>query len=112
MDIVASHSLPLIIQPTLERTNLYQNKTKTYNWFVSNPINNYGVNMNIGDYVYFDEIYEGLNGNLDCGYYVLRDNLKEAKEQFKEVPRMLAAFEHWFGPYPFYEDGYKLIEVP
>jgi len=89
-----------------------KNKTKTYNWFVSNPINNYGVNMNIGDYVYFDEIYEGLNGNLDCGYYVLRDNLKEAKEQFKEVPRMLAAFEHWFGPYPFYEDGYKLIEVP
>ena len=87
-------------------------KTTTYNWFVANPINNYGVNMNVGDYVHFKEIYNGLKGNLDCDYYVLRDHLEIAKKQFKEVPRMLAAFEHWFGPYPFYEDGYKLVEVP
>jgi aminopeptidase N len=96
----------------LKSTIQNKNKTKTYNWFVSNPINNYGVNMNIGDYVHFDEKYKGLNGALDCDYYVLRDNIKEAKEQFKEVPKMLTAFEYWFGPYPFYEDGYKLIEVP
>ena len=25
---------------------------------------------------------------------------------------MLKAFEYWFGPYPFYEDGYKLVESP
>ena len=25
---------------------------------------------------------------------------------------MLACFEHWFGPYPWYKDGYKLIEAP
>ncbi len=86
--------------------------TKTYNWFVANPIGNYGVNMNIGDYVHFNEVYKGLKGNLDCDYYVLRDNLSKAKEQFKEVPKMLAAFEYWLGPYPFYEDGYKLVEVP
>jgi aminopeptidase N len=68
--------------------------------------------MNIGDYVHFNEVYKGLNGGLDCDYYVLRDNLKQAKKHFNEVPRMLAAFEYWFGPYPFYEDGYKLVEVP
>ncbi len=84
----------------------------TSTWFVSNPINNYGVNMNIGDYVHFHETYLGIKGNLDCDYYVLRDNLEKAKEQFKEVPRMLTAFEYWFGAYPFYEDGYKLVEVP
>ena len=89
-----------------------KDKTNTYNWFVANPINNYGVNMNIGDYVHFSEVYKGLKGNLDCDYYVLKDNLKKAKKQFKEVPKMLEAFEHWFGPYPFYEDGYKLVEVP
>ncbi|MDF1672765.1 MAG: M1 family metallopeptidase [Vicingaceae bacterium] len=94
--------------------SVVQNKeqTKTFNWFVSNPINNYGVNMNIGDYVHFNEVYKGLKGSLDCDYYVLRDNLEKAKKQFKEVPRMLEAFEYWFGPYPFYEDGYKLVEVP
>ena len=86
--------------------------TKTYNWYVSNPINNYGVNINIGDYVSFSEKYKGEKGDLDCTYYVLRDNLAKAKKQFQDVPKMLKAFEHWFGPYPFYEDSYKLVEAP
>jgi len=86
--------------------------TKTYQWFVMNPINNYGVNINIGDYVNFSEKYDGEKGVLDIDYYVLRDNLEKAKEQFKQVPMMLDAFEYWFGPYPFYEDSFKLVEVP
>jgi len=86
--------------------------TKKWSWFVSNPISNYVVNINIGDYVHFSEIYKGELGDLDCDYYVLRDNLEIAKEHFKQAPMMLEAFEHWFGPYPFYEDGFKLVEVP
>ncbi len=85
---------------------------KNYRWFVSNPINNYGVNVNIGDYVHFGEKFEGEKGVLDIDYYVLRDNLEKAKEQFKQTTMMLEAFEHWFGPYPFYEDSFKLVEVP
>lgn len=90
----------------------HKNGTKTYKWFVANPINNYGVNINIGDYVHFSEIYKGEKGNLDMDYYVLRNNLEKAKNQFKQAPKMMKAFEYWFGPYPFYEDGYKLVEVP
>ncbi|QOD60343.1 M1 family metallopeptidase [Polaribacter haliotis] len=86
--------------------------TKTYNWYVDNPINNYGVNINIGDYAHFSEVFYGEKGPLDMDYYVLKDNLEKAKEHFKEAPKMMKAFEHWFGPYPFYEDGYKLVEVP
>jgi len=86
--------------------------TNTYHWFVSNPINNYGVNVNIGDYAYFGERYEGEKGVLDMDYYVLRDNLEKAKEHFKDAPKMMKAFEHWFGPYPFYEDSFKLVQVP
>jgi aminopeptidase N len=86
--------------------------TKTFNWYISNPINNYGVNINIGDYVSFSEVFKGEKGDLDCNYYVLRDHLDKAKVHFKQVPRMLKAFEHWFGPYPFYEDSYKLVEAP
>jgi aminopeptidase N len=96
----------------LQSVKKLKNGTKTYNWYVSNPINNYGVNINIGDYVSFSEKYQGEKGALDCTYYVLRDNLAKAKEQFKDVPRMLKAFENWFGPYPFYEDSYKLVEAP
>ncbi|MBN7816485.1 M1 family metallopeptidase [Algoriphagus pacificus] len=87
-------------------------KTKTYHWEVENPINNYGVNINIGDYVHFGEKFEGEKGTLDMDYYVLRENLDKAKEQFKDAPKMMKAFEHWFGPYPFYEDSYKLVEAP
>ncbi|WP_405207510.1 M1 family metallopeptidase [Aquimarina sp. LLG6339-5] len=86
--------------------------TKTFHWFVQNPINNYGVNINIGDYVHFGEQYDGEKGNLDMDYYVLRDNLEAAKKQFKDAPKMMKSFEHWFGPYPFYEDSFKLVEAP
>jgi aminopeptidase N len=89
-----------------------KNKTKTYNWFVANPIDNYGVNINIADYAHFSEIYNGEKGSLDCDYYVLKEDFEKAKLQFKQAPLMLAAFENWFGPYPFYEDGYKLVEAP
>ena len=86
--------------------------TNTYHWYVSNPINNYGVNINIGDYVEFSEVYEGEKGKLDMIYYVLRDNIERAKTQFKDAVKMMDAFEYWFGPYPFYEDSFKIVEVP
>jgi aminopeptidase N len=86
--------------------------SKSWHWRVVNPINNYGININIGDYVNFSEKYSGENGELDLDYWVLRENLNKAREQFKQVPMMMEAFEHWFGPYPFYEDSFKLVEVP
>lgn len=93
-------------------TKQLKDNTTTYTWQVTNPINNYGVNINIGDYVAYSEKYKGEKGDLDCQYFVLRNNLDKAKKQFQDVPKMLKAFEHWFGPYPFYEDSYKLVEVP
>lgn len=89
-----------------------QDSLVTYHWFVSNPINNYGVNFNIANYVNFGSEYLGEKGKLDLDYYVLPYNLEAARKQFEQVPLMLEAFEHWFGPYPFYEDSFKLVEVP
>ena len=88
-----------------------QAKTKTYHWEVVNPINNYGVNANIGNYVNWSEEYDGVGGKLDLNYWVLPHQKEAAMKTFKEVPRMLKAFEYWFGKYPWYEDGYKLIAV-
>jgi aminopeptidase N len=96
----------------LRKVEPHDDETTTYHWFVNNPINNYGVNVNIGDYTRFSEQYDGEAGVLDMDYYVLKPNLEKAKKQFKEAPKMMKAFEHWFGKYPFYEDGYKLVEVP
>jgi aminopeptidase N len=86
-------------------------KTKTFRWQVTNPINNYGVNANIGNYVHWEEKYKGEGGDLDLQYWTLPHQKESAMKTFQEVPRMLKAFEHWFGKYPFYEDGFKLVTV-
>jgi len=84
-----------------------------YDWFVANPINNYDIEANIGKYSHFGEVFNGEKGKLTMDYWVLTYDLPKAKRQFPENARdMLKAFEYWFGPYPFYEDGYKLIEAP
>jgi aminopeptidase N len=86
--------------------------TDTFHWSVVNPINDYGVNINIGDYVHFGEKFEGEKGTLDMDYFVLKENLEKAKVHFEDARKMMEAFEHWFGPYPFYEDGFKLVDAP
>ena len=93
----------------LRKSTMYYN---TYHWFVSNPINNYDVSLNIGDYTHFSDVYVSGQDTLDLDYYVLRYNEEKAREQFKEVKPMLECYEKFFGPYPFWEDGYALVETP
>ncbi len=85
---------------------------KRFSWRVVNPINLYNVTFYIGDYAHIHDRYAGIRGDsLDLDYYVYRYNKEKAKKYFaREVPPMLKAFEHYFGPYPFYKDGYKLVE--
>ena len=83
-----------------------------YKWAVKNPINNYLIIPSIGKYVNFTDTVMGEKGKLDMSYWVLDYNLDKAKEQFKQAKLMMHAFEYWFGPYPFYEDSYKLVESP
>lgn len=87
-------------------------KLVSYTWEVKNPINNYLIIPSIGKYVNFTDTLIGEKGKLDLSYWVLDYNLEKAKEQFKQAKLMLRAFEYWFGPYPFYEDSYKLVESP
>jgi aminopeptidase N len=83
-----------------------------YSWQVKSPINNYNIVPYIGKYSHFADLFNGENGALTMDYWVLDYNVEKAKKQFTDAPRMMKALEHWFGPYPFYEDGYKLVEAP
>lgn len=85
---------------------------KTWLWEVKNPINDYSIIPSIGKYVNFKDTFNGEKGKLDLDYWVLDYNLEKAKKQFEQVKPMLSAFEYWFGPYPFYEDSYKIVESP
>lgn len=84
-----------------------------YNWFVSNPINNYNVTFYIGKYAHWTDQYAGEKGNLSIDYWSLKEDSTKARPHWDaDVKPMLKSFEHWFGPYPFYEDGYKLVQAP
>lgn len=97
----------------LRKVTDLKNGYTRFDWFVSAPINNYNVAANIGDYRHFSDSYAGEEGKLTLDYWVLSYNQAKAVRQFKEnVKPMLASYEHWAGPYPFYKDGYKLVEVP
>jgi aminopeptidase N len=86
--------------------------TSTWTWFVSSPINNYGISVNAGTYAHWRETYEGERGTLTLDFWPLAENEGEARRQWTQVRPMMRCFEHWFGPYPWYEDGYKLVEAP
>jgi aminopeptidase N len=88
------------------------NNNNRFSWQVTNPINSYNIIPYIGDYVGWKETYKGLKGKLDISYWALRSDSAKAIEQFKQVPKMLEAFEYWFGPYPFYEDGFQMVQSP
>ncbi len=86
--------------------------TTTFEWFVVSPINNYSVSVNAGTYAHYSEVFDGEAGKLTMDYWPLAYHLEAAKEQFKQAKSMMTCFEHWFGPFPWYEDGYKLVEAP
>lgn len=98
----------------LRRTTTVKGGATRFDWFVSNPINNYDVALNVGDYQHFSGgTYAGESGPLTLDYWVLPENLTKAKTHFAaNVPPMLKSMESWFGPYPFYPDGYKLVDAP
>lgn len=84
-----------------------------YNWFVANPINNYTVTFYIGNYAQWTDTYKGENGDLSLDFWSLKEDSVKAKPHWDaDVKRMLQSFEHWFGPYPWYKDGYKLVQAP
>ncbi|TDM00435.1 MAG: peptidase M1 [Flavobacteriaceae bacterium] len=87
-------------------------KKSSYTWQVKSPINLYNISLNAGRYQNWKQKYNGLNGELDLSYYVIAEDLDKSVTHFSDVKKTLDAFEYWFGPYPFYQDGFKLIQTP
>ncbi|HVT84344.1 MAG TPA: M1 family metallopeptidase [Chitinophagaceae bacterium] len=111
LHIIAADTLIAVGNGRLTDKKNNNNGTTTWTWKVVNPINNYDIIPYIGKYVNFTDTMMGEKGKLDLSYWVLDYNLEKAKEQFgKNVKAMLHCFEYWLGPYPFYEDSYKLVE--
>jgi aminopeptidase N len=96
----------------LRKTTPNGDGTTTWEWFVRSPINNYNVTVNAGHYAHFSDTYQGAKGKLTLDFWPMAYHADTARKQFAQVKPMLACFEKWFGPFPWYEDGYKLVETP
>jgi len=113
ISVAVSNPLQCIANGNLRSKKAIDEDHTQYNWFVSYPINNYNVTVNIANYAHFQETYEAGDGaELDLDYYVLKENLAKAKKHFRQVPKVLACFERYFGKYPFWNDGFALVETP
>jgi aminopeptidase N len=110
--ITAPDSLQVVANGRLRGMTREADGWATWEWFVTSPINNYDVAPYIGSYAQFTDTYAGEGGLLTLDYRPLASHLELAEQQWQQVKPMLKCFEGWFGPYPWYRDGYKLVEAP
>jgi len=128
--ITVPDSLQAIGNGRLRSTVKNGDGTSTWHWQVRNPINAYNLVPSIGKYTQLTDTFAGKEGELELAFWILQHHapwghgefranreeeekwLRKAAVQFEQVPEMLRCFEDWFGPYPFYADGYKLVEAP
>lgn len=111
--VAVPNDLTCVSNGNLIATKAVENNYKQWHWRVGYPINNYNVTVNIARYAHFQETYISPDGDsLGCDYYVLPYNLDKAKKQFKQVGPMLDCYDRFFGPYPFWEDGFCMVETP
>ena len=111
LTISINDSLGVLIGNGRLKSRRSVNGKTEYTWAVTNPINNYGISFYIGKYVNINEVYKGEKGNLDLDFWVLDYNRNKAiGHLIPETKKTIKAFEKWFGPYPFYEDGVKMVE--
>ena len=110
--ITVPDSLADVSNGRLRGTTANRDGTTTYEWFVASPINTYDVEINAGRYAHYSDSLAGEAGRLTLDFWPLAYHVEAARRQWQQVVPMLQCFEHWFGPYPWYADGYKLIEAP
>lgn len=113
ISIAVKKDLQVVSNGRLRKVVTKKDGYKQYNWFVGNPINNYNATFYIGKYAHWTDTYAGENGKLSLDYWSLKEDSAQARPHWEaDVKPMLHCFEYWFGPYPFYKDGYKLVQAP
>ncbi|HTB26775.1 MAG TPA: M1 family metallopeptidase [Puia sp.] len=112
LTMIVPDGLVAVANGRLIKKSIVSKGMTSWTWAVVNPINNYDIIPYIGKYVNWRSTFYGQKGNLDCSFWVLDYDLQKARKHFTVVDSMLRCFEYWFGPYPFYEDGYKLVQSP
>jgi len=113
ISVIVADTLKAIANGRLLRKVNMSNQQVKYTWAVSSSINHYGISFYIGNYIHLNDVYQGKNGRLTMDYWVLDYHQQKAKTHLiPEARKTMEALEYWFGPYPFYKDGFKMVDAP
>jgi aminopeptidase N len=86
--------------------------TRTFDWFVSTPINNYGVSLNVAPYVTVESSFKSVSGaSVPVTFWVLPGSREQAVAAMPEFLDHMRHFEETLGPYPFQADKYGIAET-
>lgn len=112
ISVTTNDILQCVSNGTLRSREELNGKAKS-NWFVSYPINNYNVTLNIAKYINWTETFvsEEDGQEMPLDFYVLDYNAEVAKKHFEETADIVRCFEKHFGKYPFARDGFALVET-
>ena len=85
----------------------------TYNWKISNPINNYNVALNIAPYKVITDQYRSVTGEMiPVFFWVLPEDYDKGVKRLPEFLDHLRFHEELLGPYPFRNEKYGIAETP
>lgn len=96
----------------LRSTNIIDKNYTNFEWFVSYPINSYGVTFYMGKFENFNDKFTNGNGSYLIDYYVLPQHLKKAKEFYSKTIDIFKVYEKLYGEYPYKKDGAAMVEAP
>ena len=113
VDITVTVPKPLVVVATGRRIGKSETaEGRTFRWRSRYPVATNLISFSAAEYVEIRGKHETEDGGkLLLQYFVLPQNEARARKAFQEVPRLLKTYERFFGPFPFVEDKYCLVET-
>ncbi|RMD95851.1 MAG: M1 family peptidase, partial [Calditrichaeota bacterium] len=113
LHITVPGSLVVASNGRLRKVEKRPDGRKTYHWFVSTPINNYDVALNIAPYRLIETKMKSVAGEtFPVKFWVLPENYEDGRKLMPEILAHLRFFERLLGPYPFRADKYGVVQTP
>lgn len=98
---------------TLDSVVAEDDGTRTFNWKMSLPINNYNVVLNIAPYELVKKDYKSISGDtFPIVFYALPEHAEKARDIVDQTAKFVAFYEKYLGPFPFRSEKLGIAETP
>ena len=89
-----------------------QDGTQTFNWHISQPINNYSITLNVAPYKTIEDKYTSLaGGEMPITFWILPEDYEKGFEVVKQTKLYLRFLEEYLGPYPFRAEKVGIVHT-